>query len=202
MSSYQKLALATTAAILSFAVVGTKTAQAAIISYDFTVDVTSGSLNGSQPSGSFSYDDSTLTGSGLETLGVDKGLSVSFNFLGKTYKEIDDIEFPEYPLVQFQDRKLLGLNFTAYSPSSQFFGIGDTVDLSAGLIGPGGGNVFAYNTNGSSNQFEGVGKVTYSARPVPEPASVAGIGALGLGFLLQKKVASRRKVKATADIIR
>lgn len=201
MNRRQKLASATAAAALSFVVMEAKTVQAATVTYDFTVDVTSGPLTGTQPSGSFSYNDSTLTGTGLETLGVAQGLSVAFNFLGKTYKETNDIEFPEFPIVQFQERKLLGLNFTAfYGPSFQTIGIGNTVDVAAGLIGSGGGSVFAYDTE-PSVQFEGVGKVTYSARPVPEPVSVAGLSALGIGFLLKRKI-SHRKIKATADVAR
>lgn len=196
MSIHQKLAVATAAAALSYAVIDAKPVQAATITYDFTVDVTSGPLTGNQSSGFFSYDDSILTGSGLETIGADDGLSVSFNFLGKTYNETNDIDFPDYPIVQFQDRKLLGLNFAVfYAPSFQTFGIADTVDVATGSLGSGGGNIFAYDTD-PSVQFEGLGNVTYSPRPVPEPVSVVGV--LGLGFLL-KKVASRRKVKATAD---
>ena len=177
-----------------------KTVQAATVTYDFTVDLTSGPLIDTQPSGSFCYDDSTLTGSGLETLGIDQGLSVALNFLGKTYNETNDIEFPDFPIVQFQDRKLLGLSFTAfYKPAFQTIGIGDTVDVSAGLIGSGGGSIFAYDTE-PSVEFEGVGNVTYTARPVPEPASIAGLSALGL--VLLKRGKSRSKVKATADIVR
>lgn len=196
MTMYQKLTVAAAAATLSFAAMEAKS-QAATITYDFTVDVTSGPLSDTQPFGFFTYDDSTLIGSGLETLGVDQGLSISFNFLNKTYDETDDIGFPTYPTVQFQDSDLLGLSFvTFYAPSFQTFGIGNEVDISTGVIGSGGGNIFAYDTD-PSIEFEGLGTVKYSPRPVPEPNTVVGLGALGLALLL-KRVTSR-KTKAMVD---
>ena len=124
MSIYQKLAVATATAALSLAAMEAKTVQAATIIYDFTVDVTSGPLTGTQSFGSFSYDDLALTGTGLETLGVNEGLSISFDFLGKTYNETNDIGSPDYPIVQFQDQSLLGLNFFVYyAPSFQSFAV-------------------------------------------------------------------------------
>lgn len=198
MSIYQKLTVATATAVLSLAAMEAKI-QAATITYDFTIDVTSGPLTDTEPSGFFSYDNSTLTGTGLEALGVNQGLSIAFNFLGDTYNETNDIDFPAFPIVQFQDRQLLGLSFVAfYAPFFQTIGIGDTVDVSIGEIGRGGGSIFAYDTDPSVG-FEGVGEVTYTARPVPEPSSVAALSALGLGFLL-KRVASRRQIKATEHI--
>lgn len=197
MSSYQKLAVTTAAAALSFAVMEAKPVQAATIIYDFAIDVTSGPLIGSQTSGFFSYDDSTLTGNGVETLGVNEGLSVSFNFLNETYNETDDIGFSSSPIVQFQDRNLLGLNFNVFYGSSLQFAIADEVDVSTGAVGLGGGNLFAYDTDPSA-AFEGLGTVTY--RQVPEPGSVVGLSVLGLGFLL-KKVTSSRKRKATVGIV-
>lgn len=199
MSIYQKLAVATATAALSLAAMEAKTVQAATIVYDFTVDVTSGPLTGTQYFGSFSYDDLTLTGTGLETLGVDEGLSISFDFLGKTYNETSDIDLPDYPIVQFQDQSLLGLNFNVfYGSSFQSFAIANEVDASTGAVGSGGGNVFAYDTD-PSVAFEGLGTVTY--QPVPEPISVVGLSVLGLGCLLKKKVRSSRKRKATVDIV-
>lgn len=200
MSIYQKLAVATATATLSLAAMEAKI-QAATIIYDFTVDVTSGPLSGTQSFGSFSYDDLALTGTGLETLGVNEGLSISFDFLGETYNETDDIgSLNNYPIVQFQDQSLLGLNFNVfYSPSFQSFAIADEVDVSMGAVGLGGGNVFAYDTD-PSVEFEGLGTVTY--QQVPEASSVVGLGVLGLGFLLKKKVTSSRKRKATVDIVR
>lgn len=202
MSSHQKWAVATAAAALSLVVMEAEKAQAATITYDFTVNVTSGSLTGTQPSGFFSYDDSTLTGVGLETVGVNEGLAISFNFLGETYDETDDIEAPDYPILQFQDSSLLGLNFNVfYAPSFQSFAIADEVDVAIGAIGTNGGSIFAYDTDPSVG-FEGLGTVTYSARPIPEPGSVAGLGILGLGFLLKKRVASSQKRKAMVDTVR
>lgn len=199
MSIHQKLAVATATAALSLAAMEAKTVQAASIIYDFTVDVTGGPLSGTQSFGSFSYDDVALTGTGLETLGVNEGLSISFDFLGETYDETNDIDLPDYPIVQFQDRSLLGLNFNVFYGSSLQFAIADEIDASIGAVGSGGGNVFAYDTDPNA-AFEGLGTVTY--RPVPEPSSVVGLGVLGLGFLLKRRVTSSRKRKAVVYIVR
>ena len=199
MSIYQKLAVATATAALSLAAMEAENVQAATIIYDFTVDVTSGPLTGTQSSGSFSYDDLALTGTGLETLGVNEGLSVSFDFLVETYNETNDIDSPNYPIVQFQDQSLLGLNFNVFYASSLQFAIADEIDASIGAVGLGGGNVFAYDTDPNA-AFEGLGTVTY--RPVPEPSSVVGLSVLGLGFLLRKKVTSSRKRKATVGSVK
>ncbi len=198
MSIHQKLAVATATAALSLAAMEAKI-QAASSIYDFTVDVTSGPLSGTQSFGSFSYDDVALTGTGLETLGVNEGLSISFDFLGETYDETNDIDLPDYPIVQFQDRSLLGLNFNVFYGSSLQFAIANEVDVSTGAVGLDGGNVFAYDTD-PSVVFEGLGTVTY--KQVPEPSAVAGLSVLGLGFLLKKKVTSSRKRKATVDLVR
>jgi len=198
MSSRQKLAIFTAAAAL-IAVIDTQTAKAATITYDFTVDITSGPLTGTQPTGFFSYDDASLTGVGLETVGLNDGLSISFNFLGETYSETDDAGVPDYPIVQFQDRSLLGLNFNVfYAPSFQSFAIADEANVSTGEIGLGAGNVFAYDTD-PSVQFEGLGTVTYSARPIPEPSSVVGLSVLGLGLILKRGTFCRKR-KATVEI--
>lgn len=183
MKLRQKLAFATAGVVLSFAVEANsmKPALAATITYDFTVDVTSGSLAGTQSSGFFSYDDSTLEGIGLETLGVNEGLDISFEFSGKTYNETDDIYFPNFPMVQFQDSSLLGLSFLA--DDSEFaFRIG-TSNPDPDVFG---GDEFRY---GARPDVDGEGVVSYSSRPVPEPSAVTGL-AVVVGLLLRKKLRS------------
>lgn len=67
-------------ALASTAVIAASQAYASPITYDFTVNVTQGSLAGKSFSGNFSYDDSTLKGIGAEELGVAEGLTVCMNF--------------------------------------------------------------------------------------------------------------------------
>lgn len=185
----QKLAVAAAGTALSLAAMEATSvhpALAATITYDFTLNVTSGSLAGIQGSGFFSYDDSTLTGIGLETLGDSEELSISFDFLGKAYNETDDTDFPDFPLVQFQDSSLLGLSFfTAKNDEFRF-----QIENSAPNPDVLGGNEFTFS---SPRDIEGSGVVNYSLRPVPEPGTVSGVVLLGLGGLLLKRLSSQRE---------
>ena len=205
MNIYQKLAIATTGTALTLVTVEANPVQAAIVTYNFDVDVATGSLAGTQGSGFFSYDDSTLTGNGLESLGVSDGLSISFDFLGRTYTEADEAEEPddeeEFPFVNFRDGNLLGLNYLVDNrPSLLFAFAGEEVDVEAGRIGDLGGNVFVYDASnlpippgGVFSPFEGVGTVTY--QPVPESGSSLGIlsfGILGASLLLKRNINTKK----------
>lgn len=188
MKNYQKLAVATAGVALSLVAIEANSAQAAIITYDFTVDVTTGSLTDTQYQGFFSYDDSTLTASGVESVGIAEGLSISFEFLGVTYTEADDdlVDFG-FPFVEFNQGSLVGLQYTV-SNNAIFSIFGDNPN------GLGGGDQFNYI---DENSFEvGNGSVTYSLRPasvsVPEPSAVFGLGVLGFGWLVRKKFGLRR----------
>lgn len=175
--------------------------QAAILTSDFIVNITSGSLAGTQASGSLSFDDSTLTGEELESVGQTDGLSIAFDFLGRSYTELNEYdregEEGDYPLVSFQDGRLLGLNFLVINPSVGFAFSDNQIDNRFGTIGEAGGTTFVYNTVLEDwPPFEGQGVVTYS-KPVPEPSSVLGtvaFGIFGTGLLLKrmkKKVANK-----------
>lgn len=82
-----------------------------IITYDFAVNVTEGVLAGNTFIGAFSYDASTITGVGMEEVGVADGLTVDMNFLGKDYSEVDDIDYPAYPKLVFEDGEITRLDF-------------------------------------------------------------------------------------------
>ena len=98
-------------AALSTAVITTSLAHAAPITYDFTVNVTQGSLAGKSFNGTFSYDDATLKGTGVEELGVAQGLTVCMNYLGRNYSETDDSSYPAFPKLVFEDGKIKQLDF-------------------------------------------------------------------------------------------
>lgn len=98
-------------AIASTAVIAASQAYASPITYDFTVNVTQGSLAGKSFSGTFSYDDSTLKGIGAEELGVAEGLTICMNFLGRNYNETNDSSYPTLPKLVFEDGKIKRLDF-------------------------------------------------------------------------------------------
>lgn len=96
---------------LSTAVITTSLANAATITYDFTLNVNQGSLAGKTFNGTFSYDDATLKGTGVEELGVAEGLTVCMNYLGRNYSETDDTSYPAFPKLVFEDGKVKQLDF-------------------------------------------------------------------------------------------
>jgi len=175
------LGLASVALAVALTTLEAKPTQAAIVNYNFTVNDTSGA-NPGQYFGSFSYDDSYLTGIGEENLDVSNGLlSVVFDYLGTRYTEVDDIDFPTgtAPLVSFRDGQLLGLS---YLVEDQFF-IGG--DLDTPFVG---GNNFYSIVSADLLSANQVGTVTYST--VPEPLAVFGTAiasAAGLWVNRRKK---------------
>ncbi|AFY41893.1 PEP-CTERM sorting domain-containing protein [Nostoc sp. PCC 7107] len=174
MKSTRNLGIAAIAATISITTIGANPTQAALIKYDFTVDATSGS-NPGQYVGNFQYDDDFLTGLGLETIGVENGLRVAFNYLGTNYTEVDDESFDLFPIASFNNGQLLGLS---YFVRDQFIIGGDlnTPDV--------GGNRF-YLVNQSVFTTE-VGSVTYAK--VPEPLTVGGtVIAATLGIWMKRK---------------
>src|ERR687885_321454 len=92
-----KVSVAIATVALGAAAIATSQAQASIVTYDFTVNVTQGSLAGQSYSGTFSYDDSTLKGTGVEKLGVDRGLRGCMNYFGRNYTEASDRDCPKLP---------------------------------------------------------------------------------------------------------
>lgn len=97
--------------LLTLPLWGSLPAQAEIVTYDFTVSVSRGSLAGNVFYGTFSYDDAFLTGLGQETLGTAEGLTVSMDFLGDRYTELDDADYPAFPVLVFDDGELQQLDF-------------------------------------------------------------------------------------------
>ncbi|HEY9801630.1 MAG TPA: hypothetical protein V6D25_14835 [Leptolyngbyaceae cyanobacterium] len=167
MKLNKNLGLATFALAVSLTTVELKPTQAAIINYNFTVNATSGA-NPGQYFGSFSYDDSNLTGVGDESLDVSNGLlSVKFDYLGTQYTEVDDVDYETglAPAVSFRDGQLLGLS---YLVEDQFFIGGDLDDPFVG------GNIFYSVESADLSTANQVGTVTYSTVPVPEPLAVVG----------------------------
>ncbi len=173
--------------------------QAATFSSGFTVNVTTGPLVGTTGSGSLSVDTSTLSGSGLESLGVAQGLIVNFSFLGNIFTQTDDNMFPTFPTVTFQNGQLLGLNYGAPNGYPYFFiGASTSPDF-----GSGGGAFSYFPTESSVADLVGVstGTVTYSSEAVPEPSEIGG-AFVGLGFLWlgNRRLASRRQIKSFSPI--
>jgi hypothetical protein len=111
LNLFPKFSLAIATVALSTAAIATSQAQASTVTYDFTVNVTQGSLAGQSYSGTFSYDDSTLKGTGVEKLGVEQGLTVCMNYFGRNYTEASDRNYPKFPTLVFENGKINHLDF-------------------------------------------------------------------------------------------
>lgn len=183
MSLAKNLVLTSVATAISVAAISIKPTQAAVINYDFTVDVTSGD-NPGQYSGSFRYDDSTLTNTGFEKIGTERGLAVVFNYLGNTYTEKDDIDYANFPIVSFNNGVLQGLNYWV----ADKFAFGDDIDNNPDI----GGTKF-YTINQSVNATQ-VGTVRYTQ--VPEPLTVGGTAIAGIMGLWLKRKQKATKIAA------
>ena len=86
------------------------------VTYDFTVNVVKGSLEGNVYNGFFSYDDEELTGKGKETINAQKGLKVCMNFFNQMHSETKDVDYPEYPVLTLKEGKPEILDFWMESP--------------------------------------------------------------------------------------
>jgi hypothetical protein len=106
-----KFSVAIATVALGTAAIATSQAQASIVTYDFTVNVTQGSLAGQSYTGTFSYDDSTLKGTGIEKLGVEQGLTVCMNYFGRNYTEASDRDYPKFPTLVFENGEINQLDF-------------------------------------------------------------------------------------------
>ncbi|MBR8836128.1 MAG: PEP-CTERM sorting domain-containing protein [Stigonema ocellatum SAG 48.90 = DSM 106950] len=182
MKKSYKLAVAAAAVAIGFTKVSAATpAQASVINYNLTVDVTSGA-NVGEYHGSFSYDDSTLRREGSEKVGISQGLSILFNYLGTTYTENNDTGSQVgFPIVSFDNGKLLGLNYLVHN---QFY-IADHL----GSPYTGGSKFYQYpNSSDDGQSGTQVGTVMYSgSTSVPEPSTIVGaVAAAGIGLLMKR----------------
>ncbi len=181
MKLAKDISVAAFAVAISVAAV-VKPTQAALVNYDFTVNATFGDRPG-QYFGSFQYDNSTLTAIGDETLGVNNGLSILFDYLGTQYTEASDFDYPSSPVVSFTNGNLSGLS---YLVEDRFF-----IGNNPGNPNTGGTKFYSILSTDLLSTTE-VGTVTYSkSTSVPEPMTLGGIAiasAMAFGMKRQKKV--------------
>ncbi|BDI17604.1 hypothetical protein ANSO36C_34060 [Nostoc cf. commune SO-36] len=172
MKLVKNISIAAFAVAISVAV--GKPTQAALVNYGFTINATSGD-NPGQYFGSFQYDDSALTNTGLETLGVENGLAVAFNYLGTNYTEADDTDFNNFPIASFNNGEVLGLS---YFVADQFM-----IGSDPNTPNVGGNNFYLIDQSVNTTQ---VGTVRYAK--VPEPLAIGGTAIAGvMGLWMQRK---------------
>ena len=184
---YRSIAITGVACVAIGSAVAPNAAQAAIITNNFRVDATTGSLANQSFFGNFSYNDAALSdpnipidpSNGNQLINLSNGLlSLSFNFLGKTYTEQSDSAQPDFPKLNFNGGLFQGLDF--------FVEASPSVELPSSIFAFTIQNsVFAeFTDNLPANSL---GNVTYGVQAVPTPALLPGLIGLGVGVLRKRK---------------
>lgn len=190
---------------LSAGMVAIESVHAATIRYEFTSTMEEGLFIegfpeiGIEPNpdlydGKFTFDDSSLTGVGLETIGAEANLKVFLNDDPRVNQEVD-FRFPEFPQVTFQDGEIVSLDwFAVYHP---FTNVpeqnypGDFINITGTTFTDGFDPTFYTPEDEPRSPVLGFGTVEYNRiGTVPEPGTILGIAivALGLGFNRKKSI--------------
>ncbi|AFZ02032.1 hypothetical protein [Calothrix sp. PCC 6303] len=200
MNFVQNLSIYAAATCFSFAALNLSLVQALVVSRTFTVSdfflpgigtIDNIALSyGKSYSGIFTYDDKLFTNSNLKEIPLQ---SFSFNFLGNTYTERDDVSYPLFPKLNIEDKTNPILNFVINKPglAANFNSSGLVFGISP--FASAGRNESGYSVVDSNGLY--TGRVSYgSATPVSifEPSSIAGIICLTLSglFLHRQKLQS------------
>jgi hypothetical protein len=142
----------------------------AVTLFTFEVIPDFGPLAGNTYVGDFSFDDSSLTGIGDETVSLS---DFNFNFLGTTYTELDGFS----SLAAFLDGKFLGIEYAFDDGNVDFAFIPGFSAVNEAF--------FAYDIASGPNQGAGFGDVNYSV--VPTPALLPGLVGMGAMALRRKR---------------
>ena len=164
--------IATGLALGTTLVMAASASAASLFSFEATPDF--GLLSGQSFFGTVEFDDSGLTGTGDETVGLS---SFNFDFLGTVFTEADDT----FAFAQFVDGAFLGVDYigTDFQFSPGFLSLDEAAfsyDLPAGI---------------------GSGGVTYTAVSVPDPSVLGGLVAVGLvGLKLKRQTQAATEASA------
>jgi opacity protein-like surface antigen len=152
-----------TLALALLTALGSAAAQASLVNFNGTLDA--GPLAGDVFSGSYSFDDSALIGSGFESLDL---LTLSLNFQSALYG------LTAGATADFQDGIFLGLTYNTSAPAYTLSFTSGSFDLTDAF----------FHVQPLTGGIESSGGYT-TAAALPEPASIAlvlaGLGAVGLG---------------------
>lgn len=178
-----------------------------VFNVDFRVDITEGDLVGNTYYGSLSYDDGNLAGVGEETLGPLGGdeepegvLTFNFDFEGHTYTISDDLDYPDYPMVDFTDGSVTGVDYWVIFADDSFFEIsmsGTEFRFGPGDIGQELATLdFLDQGNGQGNFGHSFGVITFLGGNPGNPNTVPTPTAAAAGLALLGGLVTRRSRKA------
>ena len=165
--------------------------RAAILHYDFEVDIMNGPLSGEISLGWLSFDNESLTGIGHELITTENNdLKIKFDFLGKIFTEEDEsnetFEREEpVPNILFVDGEFQGLSYRVDEiRGTKLTPIPSPVQDFTILR-----NGFGYRTE-TDDQIHLGGVVTYTKKSskVPEPGTSLALVLLGSSLFVRKLV--------------
>ncbi|MEL6385120.1 MAG: hypothetical protein AAFQ89_22180 [Cyanobacteria bacterium J06626_18] len=190
-TTFQTVAIATVSSVLGSLSLSAAPVKAALLSADFSVEITSGDfLVGETFLGQLTYEDDLLTGVGTELIDPASGLvSLDFTYVGAdltqsaTYTEADDALGDGFPVVTFQAGELTGLDYSAAITPDIAFQFGEE---------PLGSGNFVFLTDDFATFQFNTGAVSFSEptpqpASVPEPALLTGFAALASIALLRRR---------------
>jgi len=157
--------------------------NAALISESFTVTVLQGDFIDTIGTGSFTYDDTLITGIGSEIISPADGLSIEFNVFGQEFTESNDVDYPGFPELAFLDGNVLSLDFFVVDTAACFGCSNPTEIIQEGVNEFG---IFDLNPVAGGG-FEG--ELSVNAVPVPAAVWLFGSGLIGLIGVARRKKA-------------
>jgi hypothetical protein len=165
----------------------------ALTTNSLTGTVFGGFYDGIVGTGSFTYDESLISGIGAEEIfaidGID-ALTVDFTIFGQTFTEANDIDSPFTPILGFDNGNIVFLDFIV---DEELGPVLTDID-EPGVLGFDIFDIFAVVGGGFEGDvivFEGElpGAGGTGVTDVPEPGALAlfGIGLLGLGLTRRRR---------------
>lgn len=166
--------------IVVLAVIGTAgMVQAGLVTYTFSGTVLDGPFEGSIGTGSFSYNRDLII-EGNEVLNVANGLTVAFSFGGQAFDATHDVDYDEFPELEFYDGMPVFLDYQLVD------GWSDVDFDDPNLLGLGLGEL-----NSSVGDFDYEVELFAEAVPIPGAIWLLGSGIvclIGLGRKTTDKV--------------
>jgi len=197
MNIYKKLAITTTGIALSLIAIESNPVKAATITYDFTVDIVESEfLNNFSVAGFFSYDDSSIEGTGSEIIPVTSATYIrtfESNPNSPSVITSDTLYGGGAPVFRNQANVLIengmfnGLQWTYGQRRFEFDIDGQDYDEFIFFS-------FPFPCSDTTDLFcRTTGNVEYTLREdastsVPESSSIVGVSLLGLGFIFKRKL--------------